>query len=105
MLQKKNDGKSSKSPAPEDEEDQEEEPRVFELKRFGGPFPAPFTIPRFSAIGDSVPLRATLTARCLLSSNFYQQRLNRKRQAEISKRNRERLQDPQFFPAVPKNLP
>jgi hypothetical protein len=36
---------------------------------------------------------------------FYQQRLNRKRQAEIAKRNRERMRDPTFFPSVPKNLP
>jgi len=50
--------------------DEEEEPRVFELK-----------------------------------SAFYQQRLNRKRQAEIAKRNRERMRDPTFFPSVPKNLP
>ncbi|KAK4034944.1 hypothetical protein C8A01DRAFT_48774 [Parachaetomium inaequale] len=50
--------------------DDEEEPRVFELK-----------------------------------STFYQQRLNRKRQVEIAKRNRERMQDPTFFPSVPKNLP
>ena len=78
---------------------------MFELKRFGDPFTTPLPVPRFSAMSDSVPLGATLTAGCLLSSNFYQQRLNRKRQAEISKRNRERLQDPQFFPSVPKNLP
>ncbi|KAH6632860.1 VPS4-associated protein 1 [Chaetomium tenue] len=50
--------------------DEEEEPRVFELK-----------------------------------SAFYQQRVNRKRQAEIAKRNRERMRDPTFFPSVPKNLP
>ncbi|KXX75648.1 VPS4-associated protein 1 [Madurella mycetomatis] len=40
-----------------------------------------------------------------LKSVFYQQRLSRKRQAEITKRNRERMQDPSFFPSVPKNLP
>ena len=38
-------------------------------------------------------------------STFYLQRVNRKRQAEIAKRNRERMQDPTFFPSVPKNLP
>ncbi|SPQ24162.1 7faa1837-63ea-4474-aaaa-2b525d434eeb [Thermothielavioides terrestris] len=53
-----------------EEENTEEEPRVFELR-----------------------------------STFYQQRLNKKRQAEIARRNRERLQDPTFFPSVPKNLP
>ncbi|GAB1318323.1 VPS4-associated protein 1 [Madurella fahalii] len=40
-----------------------------------------------------------------LKSMFYQQRLSKKRQAEITKRNRERMQDPSFFPSVPKNLP
>ncbi|KAK0737836.1 VPS4-associated protein 1 [Schizothecium vesticola] len=40
-----------------------------------------------------------------LKSAFYQQRLGRKRQIEMAKRNRERLQDPTFFPSVPKNLP
>jgi len=40
-----------------------------------------------------------------LKSTFYQQRLNRKRQLEIAKRNRERMQDPTFFPTVPRNLP
>jgi len=38
-------------------------------------------------------------------STFYQQRLMKKRQLEIAKRNRERLQDPSFFPSVPKGLP
>ncbi|RWA15096.1 hypothetical protein EKO27_g69 [Xylaria grammica] len=36
---------------------------------------------------------------------FYQRRLDRKRQAEIAKRNRERLNNPNFFPSVPKDLP
>jgi hypothetical protein len=36
---------------------------------------------------------------------FYQQRLDRKRNAEVAKRNRERLQNPNLFPAVPKGLP
>ncbi|KAK4107182.1 DUF1742-domain-containing protein [Canariomyces notabilis] len=49
---------------------EEEEPRIFELKR-----------------------------------TFYQQRLNKKRQVEIAKRNRERMRDPNFFPSVPKSLP
>ncbi|KAK8086780.1 hypothetical protein PG994_001754 [Apiospora phragmitis] len=45
-----------------------------------------------------------------LQRTFYQQRLNkkrqaeeRKRQAEMSQRNRERLSIPSFFPAVPKD--
>ncbi|KAL2270635.1 hypothetical protein VTJ83DRAFT_6 [Remersonia thermophila] len=40
-----------------------------------------------------------------LKSAFYQLRLNKKRQAEIARRNRERLQDPNYFPSVPKSLP
>lgn len=40
-----------------------------------------------------------------LQKTFYQQRLDRKRQAEMAKRNRERLGNPNFFPSVPKDLP
>ncbi|KAK4175820.1 VPS4-associated protein 1 [Triangularia setosa] len=40
-----------------------------------------------------------------LKPTFFQQRLFKKRQAEIAKRNRERLRDPNYFPSVPKNLP
>ncbi|KAK0672154.1 VPS4-associated protein 1 [Cercophora samala] len=40
-----------------------------------------------------------------LKATFFQQRLFKKRQAEIAKRNRERLRDPNYFPSVPKNLP
>ncbi|KAI2611131.1 DUF1742-domain-containing protein [Hypoxylon fragiforme] len=40
-----------------------------------------------------------------LQRTFYQQRLDRKRQAEMAKRNRERLSNPSYFPSVPKDLP
>ncbi|KAI5863537.1 DUF1742-domain-containing protein [Durotheca rogersii] len=40
-----------------------------------------------------------------LQKTFYQQRLDRKRQAEMAKRNRERLNTPNFFPSVPRDLP
>ncbi|KAI0181562.1 DUF1742-domain-containing protein [Hypoxylon sp. FL1284] len=40
-----------------------------------------------------------------LQRTFYQQRLDRKRQAEMAKRNQERLRNPNFFPSVPKDLP
>ncbi|KAI1411187.1 DUF1742-domain-containing protein [Hypoxylon sp. FL1857] len=40
-----------------------------------------------------------------LQRTFYQQRLDKKRQAEMAKRNRERLNNPNFFPSVPKDLP
>ncbi|KAK1765374.1 putative upf0589 protein [Phialemonium atrogriseum] len=40
-----------------------------------------------------------------LKRTFYTQRVERKRQAEMARRNRERLQNPTFFPSVPKGLP
>ncbi|KAI0909401.1 VPS4-associated protein 1 [Ustulina deusta] len=40
-----------------------------------------------------------------LQRAFYQRRIDRKRQAEMAKRNRERLNNPNFFPSVPKGLP
>ncbi|RDW91477.1 DUF1742-domain-containing protein [Coleophoma crateriformis] len=40
-----------------------------------------------------------------LQKAFYQQRLEKRRQIEIAKRNRERLQSPNLFPQVPKDLP
>ncbi|CAK7206604.1 hypothetical protein SEUCBS139899_009404 [Sporothrix eucalyptigena] len=40
-----------------------------------------------------------------LQKFVYQQRLDKKRQAEIAKRNRERMSNPSFFPSVPKGLP
>lgn len=40
-----------------------------------------------------------------LQKTFYQQRVDKKRNAEIAKRNRERLQNPNLFPQVPKGFP
>ncbi len=40
-----------------------------------------------------------------LQKTFYQQRIDKKKNAEIAKRNRERLQNPSLFPTVPKGLP
>ena len=40
-----------------------------------------------------------------LKKSFYQHRIDKKRNAEIAKRNRERLQNPKLFPEVPKGLP
>ncbi|WYZ43365.1 hypothetical protein EsH8_VI_001064 [Colletotrichum jinshuiense] len=40
-----------------------------------------------------------------LHKNFYAMRLEKKRQMEIAKRNRERLQQPNLFPSVPKGAP
>lgn len=78
--------KEAEKPTTAAAEVEEEEPRLFELKRLTPPLQMP---------------TLTLTSR----SAFYQQRLGRKRQIEMAKRNRERLQDPTFFPSVPKNLP
>ncbi|KAL7943971.1 DUF1742 domain-containing protein [Trichoderma barbatum] len=40
-----------------------------------------------------------------LKSSFYQQRLQRKRQAEAAKRDRERASQPNYFPSVPSEPP
>ncbi|KAF2872445.1 VPS4-associated protein 1 [Massariosphaeria phaeospora] len=40
-----------------------------------------------------------------LKKNFYQMRLDRIRNAEIAKRNRERMQNPTLFPSVPSGKP
>ncbi|KAL2073204.1 hypothetical protein VTL71DRAFT_10528 [Oculimacula yallundae] len=40
-----------------------------------------------------------------LQKTFYQQRIEKKRNAEIAKRNRDRLQNPNLFPTVPKGFP
>ncbi|KAK1491853.1 hypothetical protein CTAM01_10176 [Colletotrichum tamarilloi] len=40
-----------------------------------------------------------------LQKNFFGARLEKKRQMEIAKRNRERLQQPNLFPSVPKGMP
>ncbi|KAF2280604.1 DUF1742-domain-containing protein [Westerdykella ornata] len=40
-----------------------------------------------------------------LNKSFYQMRLDRIRNAEIAKRNREKMSDPNYFPSVPSNDP
>ncbi|CZT10651.1 uncharacterized protein RAG0_15074 [Rhynchosporium agropyri] len=40
-----------------------------------------------------------------LQKTFYQQRIEKKKNAEIAKRNRDRLQNPNMFPTVPKGFP
>ncbi|KUJ12074.1 DUF1742-domain-containing protein [Mollisia scopiformis] len=40
-----------------------------------------------------------------LQKAFYQLRIDKKRNAEVAKRNRERLQNPNLFPQVPKGFP
>ncbi|KAG9197908.1 hypothetical protein B5807_03613 [Epicoccum nigrum] len=61
-------------------------------------------IKELSKTGDAAA--GELTARIYhLNKSFYQMRLDKIRNAEIAKRNRERLQNPANFPSVPKNLP
>ena len=50
---------------------------------------------------SSLPTRRYRRALTLDCRTFFQQRLDRKRQAEAAKRNRERLQQSNFFPSVP----
>lgn len=59
----------------------------------------------FSHCTSMLPSMTPRTIYWLHTRNFYQQRLDKKRNAEIAKRNRERLQNPSLFPAVPKDLP
>ncbi|KAM0282011.1 hypothetical protein ACHAQH_003217 [Verticillium albo-atrum] len=40
-----------------------------------------------------------------LQKNFFALRLEKKRQIELAKRNRERISQPNFFPSVPKGAP
>ncbi|EXV04530.1 DUF1712 domain protein [Metarhizium robertsii] len=65
-----------------------EEPRVFELKRF-----------ELWLASVSCIYRANHV------SAFYQQRLQRKRQVEAAKRDRERVSQPGYFPSVPSAPP
>ncbi|KAL3427696.1 hypothetical protein PVAG01_01205 [Phlyctema vagabunda] len=54
---------------------------------------------------DSTPILEEEPRTFALQKAFYQQRLDKKRNAEIAKRNQQRLQNPGFFPQVPKDLP
>ncbi|KID90489.1 hypothetical protein MGU_02366 [Metarhizium guizhouense ARSEF 977] len=65
-----------------------EEPRVFELKRF-----------------ELWLTSVSCIYRANHASAFYQQRLQRKRQVEAAKRDRERASQPGYFPSVPSAPP
>ncbi|KAM0602146.1 hypothetical protein ACHAP1_008006 [Verticillium nonalfalfae] len=41
----------------------------------------------------------------IVSRNFFALRIEKKRQIELAKRNRERIAQPNFFPSVPKGAP
>ncbi|KAI8964728.1 DUF1742-domain-containing protein [Daldinia sp. FL1419] len=64
----------------------DEEPRVFSLQK--------------SLV---IPLLNYWPSILMTCRTFYQQRLDRKRAAEMAKRNRERLSNPNYFPSVPKD--
>ncbi|KDN62071.1 hypothetical protein CSUB01_10401 [Colletotrichum sublineola] len=56
--------------------------------------------------GPETPTPSTEEPRVFaLHKNFYGIRLEKKRQMEIARRNRERLQQPNLFPSVPKGAP
>ncbi|TFB01619.1 hypothetical protein CCMA1212_006561 [Trichoderma ghanense] len=55
--------------------------------------------------GDETPKQEDEPRVFELKSTFYQQRLQRKRQAEAAKRDRERASQPNYFPSVPTEPP
>ncbi|RFU81680.1 aaa-atpase vps4-associated 1 domain-containing [Trichoderma arundinaceum] len=55
--------------------------------------------------GDETPKEEDEPRVFELKSSFYQQRLQRKRQAEAAKRDRERASQPNYFPSVPTEPP
>ncbi|KAM0513266.1 hypothetical protein ACHAPE_007918 [Trichoderma viride] len=55
--------------------------------------------------GDETPKEEDEPRVFELKSVFYQQRLQRKRQAETAKRDRERASQPNYFPSVPTGAP
>lgn len=101
LLQQGLNGKTlteSRSQIDEAKPEEEEEPRVFALHRFGIPASPP---PSHDKHLDAL----CLLFYSLVCRTFFQKRLEKKRQAEMAKRNRERLQNPSFFPSVPKGNP
>ncbi|KAI0853949.1 DUF1742-domain-containing protein [Daldinia vernicosa] len=89
---KETEKKDEPSPQAKDKPDEktplkaEEEPRVFSLQK--------------SLV---IPLLNHWLSILMTCRTFYQQRLDRKRAAEVAKRNRERLSNPNYFPSVPKD--
>ncbi|KAI0602401.1 VPS4-associated protein 1 [Biscogniauxia sp. FL1348] len=88
---KKEDHKPNDKDTTKPEQKTEEEPRVFALQRFIHALPHPSHNLDYSLL--------------MVIRTFYQQRVDRKRQAEMARKNRERLSNPNFFPSVPKSQP
>lgn len=77
---------SEETPAPE-----EPEPRVFTLHKYA-----------LSCRAHTGAIPQNLAVSDLDNRNFFAIRLEKKRQIELAKRNRERITQPNFFPSVPK---
>ena len=88
--EKKADEDEKKDEKKEDEKDEkEQEEKLKELEKKKDPAKATVEGPRVFE----------------LHKNFYQMRLQKKREAEIAKRNRDRLRAPGAFPSVPSGNP
>ena len=88
--EKKADKDEKKDQKKEDEkDDKEQEEKLKELEKKKDPAKATVDGPRVFE----------------LHKNFYQMRLQKKREAEIAKRNRDRLRAPGAFPSVPSGNP
>jgi hypothetical protein len=88
--EKKADKDEKKDEKKEDEKDEkEQEEKLKELEKKKDPAKATIEGPRVFE----------------LHKNFYQMRLQKKREAEIAKRNRDRLRAPGAFPSVPSGNP
>ncbi|KAF7940868.1 hypothetical protein BTUL_0086g00050 [Botrytis tulipae] len=90
---------SKKDEKEKDSEDKKDEEKKDEKKTDGKEKSDTPVSPAPSPTADEEPRVFSL------KKAFYQQRLDKKRQAEVAKRNRERLQNPNLFPQVPKGLP
>lgn len=84
---------------------EEEEPRVFALHRSAPPLDFHRHFLPFHHCKDWILTRILTLSLGSPYRTFYQGRLTRKRQAEMDKRSRERMENPNFFPSVPKGLP
>ena len=85
----KEDKKEEKKEEKEDDKDEKEkDEKLMELEKKKEPAKAVVDGPRIFE----------------LHKNFYQMRLQKKRDAEMAKRNRERLRNPTSFPSVPKDI-
>ncbi|KAI9734730.1 MAG: hypothetical protein M1818_006717 [Claussenomyces sp. TS43310] len=87
--EKKEKGRATEKKEEAKKGDKEDEKKSEEKKADEAPAPASEEEPRIFA----------------LKRPFFQQRLDKKRNAEIARRGRERMQNPTLFPSVPKGAP